>query len=439
MSRITVRLGLALALLVGLSLSPPLRAAADSVTFTVAVPSAFARTQPGTASSPAFSVFRGQTYAVIGRTADFAWLQVRAASAPAGSAWVLAAHGQVSGALEFVAVTAAAAPGPDSGAVPAEFTVTVASVYVRRAPETGAAPLFSLFKGQTARVVGRSADGVWVQVKYGASGPGWLAVTNGSLGPAAPGATSPQEPAGSPAYLDFTPPTASRTARQIYQRGLASGNNSRAFSKVGDCLSVLPYFLGAFDGSRYRLGEYAYLQETVSHFAGSFRRESLAARDGLNVSSVLDPMWADPAVCKPNESPLACEYRLHRPSLAVISLGTNGEWLSDEAYEADLRRVLDVSIERGVLPILSTKADNLEGGDRFNAIVVRLAAEYRLPLWDFASVARSLPDSGMVAGGGYRLTYGLSYFDQPRNLSLGWPIRNLTALQTLDAVWRTAR
>src|SRR5437868_2085586 len=64
-------------------------------------------------------------------------------------------------------------------------------------------------------------------------------------------------------------PAVSQTARDIYARGLAMGNNPRAFSKVGDCQSVVPYFLAAFDygPNMYNLGPYTDLQPTIDNFA----------------------------------------------------------------------------------------------------------------------------------------------------------------------------
>jgi hypothetical protein len=90
-----------------------------------------------------------------------------------------------------------------------------------------------------------------------------------------------------------------------------------------------------------------------------------------------------------------------------------------------------------VVPILSTKADNLEGGDRFNQIVARLAGEYNLPLWDFAQAARALPGGGLADS--YHLTWGQAHYDSNPEPRLGWQVRNLTALQALDAVWQGVR
>ncbi|MBM2851293.1 MAG: hypothetical protein HW418_4235, partial [Anaerolineales bacterium] len=229
-------------------------------------------------------------------------------------------------------------------------------------------------------------------------------------------------------------------ARDIYQYGLSVGNNPRRFSKIGDCNSVNPFFLAPFDNpSDYRLGgPYVSLQETIRNFAGSFSRESVAAHDGFSAATVLDPAWADRRVCKSGESPVACEYRLNRPSLAVISLGTNSVWQTDADYEAGLRRIIQFLLDRGVVPILSTKADNLEGDGRFNSIVVRLAGEYDVPLWNFQLAVQGLPNSGLTEDN-FHLVWGSAIFNSPNDLQTGWQWRNLTALQALDAVWRAVR
>ena len=232
-------------------------------------------------------------------------------------------------------------------------------------------------------------------------------------------------------------PAVSRTARQIYQRGLALGNNPNAFSKIGDCESTPTWFLGDFDRNPppYRLGEYTDLETVILHFAGSFGRTSLAAGRGFNASSVLTALWADPAQCQPGESPLACEIRVHRPSIAFVMLGTNDRWHQDR-FEGQMRLILNTLIEQGVVPILATKADNLEGDGSLNLTIARLALEYDLPLWNFWLALQPLPDHGLQPDGAH-ITWGHNLFDDPLEMERGWPIRNLTALQSLAAVWRT--
>src|SRR6185436_8906854 len=118
-------------------------------------------------------------------------------------------------------------------------------------------------------------------------------------------------------------PAVSPKMREVYQKGLAMGNDPHAFSKVGDCQNVSSYFLAVFEKpDDVRLGKYASLQETIDHFEGSFLRESIAVRGGFNVASVLSPFWADPELCKKGENPLQCEFRHQRPGIVFISMET---------------------------------------------------------------------------------------------------------------------
>jgi hypothetical protein len=232
-------------------------------------------------------------------------------------------------------------------------------------------------------------------------------------------------------------PAVSPRVREIYQRGLELGNNPRAFSKVGDCGSTPAWFLGDFDrGPRYySLGVYQSLAEVIQEFQGSFARTSLAAKSGFNASSVFAPLWANRKFCESNETPLACEYRLHRPAFAFITLGTNDRWHMD-TFEAQMRRIIEFSIEQGVVPILATKADNEEGDGSINATIAALAHEYDIPLWNYWLAVQPLPDHGLQDDQAH-ITWGPNRFNDPHAMEKGWPVRNLTALQVLDAVWRS--
>lgn len=231
-------------------------------------------------------------------------------------------------------------------------------------------------------------------------------------------------------------PTISNTARQIYQRGLEMGEDPHAFSKIGDCGSTPSWFLGDFDrGPRYySLGKYTFLEAVIQQYQGSYGRTSLAARAGFNASSVFAPIWADRTQCAADETPLACEYRVHHPSIALITLGTNDVWHQD-VFESQMRAIIEFSIQKGVLPVLATKADNDEGDGSINATIARLAQEYELPLWNYWRAVQPLPDHGLQPDGAH-LTWGSNHFDDPRAMQSGWAVRNLTALQVLNAVWQ---
>jgi hypothetical protein len=231
-------------------------------------------------------------------------------------------------------------------------------------------------------------------------------------------------------------PAVSETTRDLYQRGQESDNNPRAFSKIGDGEISTEWFFTAFDlGERYYdLGSYQDLRPVIDYFDGSFRRIGVAARRGFNTQKILDPALRDPNLCHADESPLTCELRLHRPAFAILSLGTNQVWKPEE-FETGMRQILEILLAQNVVPILSSKGDNLEGDHRINRTIACLAQEYDLPLWNFWSSIQPLPNHGLQPDLEH-LTYGKTDFDDAEAMQSAWAIRNLTALQLLDAVWR---
>ena len=208
------------------------------------------------------------------------------------------------------------------------------------------------------------------------------------------------------------------------------GVTANTFSVVGDCQSTPDVFLGIYATNRYYLGKAdQYLQETINVFHDSFQHDSAAVRDGLSAPSALDPLWADPSRCKSNESPLACELRLSRPMIVFVNLGTNWKaGASADAYEGYLRKIVDMIIASGGLPILTNKSDNVEGDHSINLATAKVAYDYDIPLMNFWLAADRLPNHGL---------------DPNRdNIYLtpeGWDVRNYVALQTLDSVWRTLK
>jgi hypothetical protein len=235
-------------------------------------------------------------------------------------------------------------------------------------------------------------------------------------------------------------PVISDRALDIYRAGIAQGNDPMHFSKVGDCQNIRQYFLGLFDTpGTYRLGdEYEYLQETIDYFSGSWTRLSEAVRTGFNVASVLAPLHADPQNCQPGETPLACEFRIWNPSIVIISMETWTAERPTQDYENYLRQIVEYAISKNVLPIVATKADNLEGDHAINRIVARVAADYDIPLWNFWAATQPLTDQGLMEDR-FHLTNGPNYYDSAESLDLAWPVRNLTGLLTIDTVWKAGR
>lgn len=230
-------------------------------------------------------------------------------------------------------------------------------------------------------------------------------------------------------------PEISERVIDIYRSGLARGNDPAAFAKVGDCQNVESFFLAIYDRpEEYDLGAFEHLQTTIDHYAESWSRNSVAVDSGFNVASVLSPLWADERFCEGGETPIECEYRIQQPSVVIISMETWWGGRDSTEYVEYLEQVVEFWIERGVVPVLSTKADNLEGDYSLNRAVHATAVKYDIPLWNFWLSVQGLPGQGLTDG--FHLSFARNFFDDPERLRHGWTQRNLTALQVMDAIYQ---
>jgi hypothetical protein len=248
-------------------------------------------------------------------------------------------------------------------------------------------------------------------------------------------------------------PKISARAREIYRAGQVQGRNPQVFSKVGDCLTASPNYLVPFGNGDYDLGEYTDLQPTIDYFSAitvrevdgvglnSFTNPGIAAGSGCTSAGPLDPIWANPAFCESGESPLACEYRLSNPALALIMLGTNDmTFVSADKYEGYLRRILQTTIDAGILPIISTvppRPDYPDMAAKYNAIIVRLAEENDIPMVNLWLALETKPGFGVNAEHPTKLT--LPPDECPAcltqdDLGAGINTHNLTMLMALHEI-----
>lgn len=234
-------------------------------------------------------------------------------------------------------------------------------------------------------------------------------------------------------YSDFAvmPPDVIAHVLAIYAEGQAQERNPYAFSRLGDSTIEPPHFFYRFDSTPYHLGEYAYLQRTITHYSGSFGYDNTSVQRGLHIWAALDPMWAR-YPCETGEHMLGCEIRLHNPSIMIIRLGSNDS-SSPEHVRDSFEQVITYCLDAGVIPILGTKADRYgDYANTTNTTIRDLAAEYAVPLWDFERVAQTLPDNGLNSD-----RVHLSYFYAhdwrlERGFTTGHGLHNLTGLIMLD-------
>lgn len=211
--------------------------------------------------------------------------------------------------------------------------------------------------------------------------------------------------------------------RRIYEQGILNGNDPKSFSILGDCQSQPWVFMGIYDSNpEYVLQLDTELQEAASNFHGSFNRYSPTVKDATTEAALLWPLWNDnrAGLCEVNESPLDCELRVHNPVIAFLHVGTH--WEARNEYYLDL--IVEKLLANGTVPIVVTKADNREFDERINGNLVKLAAKYDLPLWNFWSSVQDLPNHGML----YNSNMYLS--------SAGLVVHQQDALTVLNFVWR---
>ncbi len=323
-----------------------------------------------------------------------------------------------------------------------KITITTPEAWLRSAPSLTAGNSVPVAKGQFYDVTARTADNAWLQLNVPeAAGKGtWLyaglgALFSGDLKSApvvkaasttAAAATKPaKKSAGFPAWI----PAITPQQRAIYQNAVKAGKDPNLFTVAGDCNSQPAVYLqrlasGEFDASTLD----PRLQSLVSQFAASFGRVSLAAEGGLGAGMMMDPMWADGALCDKSDGPFACELWVSRASVVFISLGTQEQY-SWKDFEKNYRLMIEHAQRKGVLPVLVTKADDIETASGapsgyINDVVRKLANEYGVPLLDFHAATRELPNGGLIDEGDK--DFHQSYAGMDRRI--------LATLQTLAAI-----
>jgi hypothetical protein len=102
--------------------------------------------------------------------------------------------------------------------------------------------------------------------------------------------------------------------------------------------------------------------------------------------------------------------------------------------------MVEISVENGVIPVLSTLPYNQWGdAPAYNPIIVAIAVTYDVPWMDFYAATRNMPAHGINPADGVHPSVPPT--DDPANftpdiLQYGHTVRNLLVLHALDALWR---
>lgn len=343
---------------------------------------------------------------------------------------------------------------PPDGIPGAHVGAGMGGLRLRQYPDTQQGAIMLTLKELTSLdVQGKTADNAWLLVKIPEGYIGWVAAQY------VVGFDISAVPVVEPAPVTYVGPTAppeapavsgniTGGAREIYLRGQNLGNRRNVFTTIGDSITDTPWFLRQFPVS-YNLGQYGYLLPTLQYFMAvndlpgtSFDHISMATKSGWSTLVILDPAYANTVQCLPGEIPVACEMRLRKASIVLIMIGTNDVPMSTaDEYRPRLERIIEICIEYGVIPVLSTIPPRVDAPDKvvqYNEVIKATAQRYNIPLWDLYSALIGLPNQGLD-GDGVHLSIppnapaSTTEFT-PENLLYGATMRNLTALQMLDTL-----
>lgn len=244
--------------------------------------------------------------------------------------------------------------------------------------------------------------------------------------------------------------------QSVFQWGQQISKRADVFTTVGDSNTTNGDFMRplGIPEAGCTLGAYSNLQSTIDYFStplqgfdtNSFTHKSVAADMGFSSATVLDPFWADRDYCERGESPLMCEYRVFRPSAAIIMLGQidiNYGGLTADEYRANMERIVQHSIGDGVIPVLTTivflpDRDVYPLSLEYNMKLLELSEYYDVPLINLWAAVQTLPNYGIGPDRSHLAARVGSFcsFDGAER-QFGGTLRNLLTLQALDELRRT--
>ncbi len=251
-----------------------------------------------------------------------------------------------------------------------------------------------------------------------------------------------------PVIPEITPGMAA-ALNQLYQSGGSNfGVQAGVFAKVGDETMDSGNFLSPFAVGPYDLGNYGALQATIDFFGAtpvrpaidptitSFNVDSVAAGDAYGIDTLSGPApGGAPCDAVGGGTLLSCEYQVSRPSIALISFSApNVVYMPPEQFRSELQALVANSMSNyGVIPVLATvPAGNgitTEQLADYNRAIVEVATQSEVPLWN---LWRAMQERGIVDPNGVSPD-GAGNLTEP-SLAYGYNVRNLTALQVLEAV-----
>ncbi len=127
------------------------------------------RTGPGVSFNVTTRATRNNVVTLIGRNADGSWVQVRLSNGAQG--WVSSAYLFANVAISTLPVTSTTQTPPTTNAI---ATTSIRALNVRQGPGFGYALTTVIGYGYQSAIVGRNADGTWIQIQLADGLRGWV-------------------------------------------------------------------------------------------------------------------------------------------------------------------------------------------------------------------------------------------------------------------------
>jgi len=220
------------------------------------------------------------------------------------------------------------------------------------------------------------------------------------------------------------------------------------FIKIGASSTVSQNTLYCFADDNIDLGEYLYLEESLSFFLTGdangttpFDRDTIAARIGHSAG------WA----ISGDPSPVEEELAIVPGKFALVHYGTNDMGLGSTyaaampGFYENMNDLIELLISEGVVPIITGITHRADSSNAdlwvpsYNSVIRGMAQSWQIPFIDLWWETDPLDDWGL-AGDGIHLNkypYGTCLFTEEA-LQYGYNIRNLIVLEALDRVRQTA-
>jgi uncharacterized protein YraI len=235
------------------------------------------------------------------------------------------------------------------------------------------------------------------------------------------------------------------TIRGIYQRGIADPG---VFSVAGD--TPPGAFLGDLgDGTANfnELQDAADLDSLVFYYTStplpvggnSFQSGgALSTNPNWRASDLLDPAQAVSG-CEPGEVPLACELRVNRPAVLLVSVGRNDVRAGTplDQFRAALEAIVQTSTNGGAIPVLMTIPGDpgaVPTLQQYNTVIVQVAQDYHIPLLNVWRRVNDNAPAGVTPDLQLTSSGAGDQFTQAELGAYGVPNRNLLALRVLQRI-----